>query len=390
MIIHCDNCRKAYKIDPAKMKSDTVSVPCRQCGEKLTITRDMADAASAPAKPAHEPPDEPAVERSAPPMDPAAAEAKALSVNPDPPAPVDSPSSKRKFGLNTKMMLLFFFIPLGLVVAASALYLWQLEALTKKISTDSHTIVERLSHELVNDTAKMVANQCKLYLESNPNLAREDLKRDAEFRALALQPLGETGYTCLYSIPDENGLSALWVHPNDRLIGINLPAAMKKVMEPNNYKDFINIYTGAYNGDASSGYYEWQEKDGSFRNKYMTCVPIKGTPYIIAATTYVDEINRDVVQLKRTAHQMTHKTRMSVFGVFGITLVLMGSTVLFYSRRLKSNLTTLINAAEKISIGDLDTEIKVKTKDEISDLAETISRMQESIRLSIERLRRRR
>jgi HAMP domain-containing protein len=50
----------------------------------------------------------------------------------------------------------------------------------------------------------------------------------------------------------------------------------------------------------------------------------------------------------------------------------------------------LIDAAEKISIGDLDTEIKLDTKDEISDLAETIGRMQESIRLSIERLRRRR
>jgi predicted Zn finger-like uncharacterized protein len=390
MIIHCDNCRKAYKIDPAKMKSDTVSVPCKQCGEKLIITRDMADIAPASAKPAHEPPDEPAAESSAPLSAPAPAGANALSMNPDPPAPGDSPSFKRKFGLNTKMLLLFFFIPLGLVVAASALYLWELEALTKKISTDSHTIVERLSHELVNDTAKMVANQCKLYLEANPYMTREDLRLDAEFKALALQPLGETGYTCLYSIPDENGLSALWVHPNDRLIGVNLPAAMKKVMKPNNYKDFIDIYTGAYNGDVSSGYYQWQEKNGSFRDKYMTCVPIKGTPYIIAATTYVDEINRDVVQLKQTAKQMTHKTKMSVFGVFGITLMLMGSTVLFYSRRLKSNLTTLINAAEKISIGDLDTEIKVKTKDEISDLAETISRMQESIRLSIERLRRRR
>lgn len=389
MIIHCDNCQKAYKIDPAKMKSDTVSLPCKQCGEKLTITRDMANTASASAKPAHEPPDEPAAESSASLSAPSPADANALSVNPDPPAPGDSPSFKRKFGLNTKMMLLFFFIPLSLVVAASVLYLWQLEALTKKISTDSHTIVERLSHELVNDTAKMVANQCKLYLDANPYLAREDLSLDAEFRALALQPLGETGYTCLYSIPDENGLSALWVHPNDRLIGIDLPATMKKVMGPE-YKAFIDIYTGAYNGNASRGYYKWQEKDGSFRDKYMTCVPLKGTPYIIAATTYVDEINRDVVQLKRTANQMTHKTRMSVFGVFGITLVLMGSTVLFYSRRLKSNLTTLINAAEKISIGDLDTEIKVETKDEISDLAETISRMQESIRLSIERLRRRR
>jgi HAMP domain-containing protein len=122
----------------------------------------------------------------------------------------------------------------------------------------------------------------------------------------------------------------------------------------------------------------------------MTCQPVPGTDYVVAATTYVDEINRDVNLLKYTAHQMTHKTKMIVMGVFAVTLMMMGSIVLFYSRKLKANLTALIDAAEKISVGDLDTEINVDTKDEISDLAETISRMQESIRLSIERLRRRR
>jgi HAMP domain-containing protein len=46
--------------------------------------------------------------------------------------------------------------------------------------------------------------------------------------------------------------------------------------------------------------------------------------------------------------------------------------------------------AERISVGEMDAEIKIKSRDEIGDLAEAISRMQESIRLSIERLRRRR
>jgi HAMP domain-containing protein len=38
----------------------------------------------------------------------------------------------------------------------------------------------------------------------------------------------------------------------------------------------------------------------------------------------------------------------------------------------------------------MDAEIPVTSRDEIGDLAEAIERMQESIRLSIERLRRRR
>jgi HAMP domain-containing protein len=41
-------------------------------------------------------------------------------------------------------------------------------------------------------------------------------------------------------------------------------------------------------------------------------------------------------------------------------------------------------------VGDMDAEVNVQSKDELGDLSEAINRMQASIRLSIERLRRRR
>jgi len=50
----------------------------------------------------------------------------------------------------------------------------------------------------------------------------------------------------------------------------------------------------------------------------------------------------------------------------------------------------LTDAANRISVGELGVEIENKSKDEIGELAEAITRMQDSIRLSIERLRRRR
>jgi HAMP domain-containing protein len=387
MIIQCGNCQKKYKIDPTKMKSDTAFFQCKQCGEKISVARDSADIPSDVVPPTSQPSPDPIVETpAAPTPDPIvetpAATTPAMSPN-------QSPSSRHRFGLNAKMLLLFFFIPLCLVVVASGLYLWQLDTLTKKISEDSYTIVERLSHELVNDTARMVSNQCKLYLDAHPDLKKEEFNQDIEFKTLALQTVGETGYTCIYAVPGPDGSSGVWVHPNEKIVGVDLPPAMKKAMGPQ-YQAWMKIYQGAYNGDVSSGYYKWKEKDGSIRDKYMNCTPVKGTPYVVAATTYVDEINRDVAKLKLTANQMTHRTRTIVLGVFGITLGLMGGIVFFYSRRLRANLMTLIVAAEKISIGELDTEINVETKDEISDLAEMISRMQQSIRLSIERLRRRR
>jgi HAMP domain-containing protein len=42
-----------------------------------------------------------------------------------------------------------------------------------------------------------------------------------------------------------------------------------------------------------------------------------------------------------------------------------------------------------MSLGELNVEIKTSARDEIGQLAEAIGRMQDSLRLSIERLRRR-
>jgi HAMP domain-containing protein len=70
--------------------------------------------------------------------------------------------------------------------------------------------------------------------------------------------------------------------------------------------------------------------------------------------------------------------------------LLIGIIVSIYGHRLTSKIKSLTDVAERISIGDLEIEVEAQSRDEIGELAEAISRMQESIRLSIERLRRRR
>jgi len=70
--------------------------------------------------------------------------------------------------------------------------------------------------------------------------------------------------------------------------------------------------------------------------------------------------------------------------------LLIGFIVSFFGYRLAGRIKSLTEVANRISIGELDAEIDIAGKDEIGDLGEAISRMQESIRLSIERLRRRR
>jgi HAMP domain-containing protein len=90
------------------------------------------------------------------------------------------------------------------------------------------------------------------------------------------------------------------------------------------------------------------------------------------------------------ANEISVETRNIVLGILVGTLLLIGITVALYGTRLTSRIKKLTSVAEQISVGEMDAEIPVTSRDEIGDLAEAIRRMQESIRLSIERLRRRR
>jgi methyl-accepting chemotaxis protein len=76
--------------------------------------------------------------------------------------------------------------------------------------------------------------------------------------------------------------------------------------------------------------------------------------------------------------------------LFGATFIVVVIIALLASRAIVKPIRTLTDAANRISVGELGVEIKAKSGDEIGDLAEAITRMQDSIRLSIERLRRRR
>ncbi|MBS1237874.1 MAG: hypothetical protein H6R37_1118, partial [Deltaproteobacteria bacterium] len=97
-----------------------------------------------------------------------------------------------------------------------------------------------------------------------------------------------------------------------------------------------------------------------------------------------------VKEMEAKANQISEDTRNIVLGILVATLLLIGVIVAIYGTRLTSRIKKLTSVAEQISVGEMDAQIPVTSRDEIGDLAEAIGRMQESIRLSIERLRRRR
>lgn len=75
--------------------------------------------------------------------------------------------------------------------------------------------------------------------------------------------------------------------------------------------------------------------------------------------------------------------------IISSAIILIAFLAFFYGRRLTGRIRYLSGIADRISVGELDAEIKVESKDEIGELAESIARMQDSLRLSLDRLRRR-
>jgi HAMP domain-containing protein len=384
MIVICEECGKKYRLDVSKIKGSAARFKCRVCTHLIMVSKPQS------ASPAVAVADLPATETAA---ETAGKQAPA----PEPDIALDRSASERDrvrpvrkagaFKLRTKMVLLFLFVPLVLMIGASFLYLRQLKQMSALLAEDSTKIVNRMAEDKIADLSTAVAIQCRLYLLAHPELKKEDFMNDMGFKTLAVQKVGLTGYTALYEMPSDD-VWRTWAHVNPKIIGIDMSTLKKPLGR--NFPGFWKIYTGVKGGKRSQGYYTWQDKDGKFRDKFMVCTPVAGTPFVIAATTYLDEFTGPIKLMQSRAEILTQKTMRITFAILGGTLLLIGIIVSIYGHRLAGKIKSLTDVAERISIGDLGIEVETKSRDEIGELAEAISRMQDSIRLSIERLRRRR
>jgi len=385
MIIICEECGKKYQIDPSRIKTASAKAKCTACGNMMSIPKLETKPVEPPPalRPTRETPakgEEPPPPREAPPS-------KGKEEKPEVKEAVPK-AEKKGMGLRSKIFILFFLVPIILFVGAGYLYLWQLKNLSALITEESSKAVTQLGEQIIAEKARSVASQVSLYLLSRPDLKKEGFNADPEFTKLAVQKVGLTGYTALHGVPDNQGIWRNWAHTNPKIVGLDM-STLKGPMG-NNFPGFWKVFSNGKDGKESSGYYKWQEPDGSFRDKYMVCAPVQGTPYYVAATTYLDEFTKPVKEMEAKALDISTNTRNIVLGILGGTLLLIGIIVALYGTRLTSRIKKLTSVAEQISVGEMDAEIPVTSQDEIGDLAEAIRRMQESIRLSIERLRRRR
>lgn len=373
MIVTCEECGKKYKLDPSKIKGKQATATCTSCLCKIRVYH-----------PEHQ--FEESLHAILPTGSGSSDRGSGGGNNPEDKRSKSrdlhrAAAGQRFFGLRGKIFLLFFIVPIVLIIIAGYLFLGQLNSLSSIISDESIKVVTQMAEQIIIDKGHSVAREVKNYLREHPYLAKEDFNTTPGFVEIAMQKVGETGYTLLVERETPSQPEYMWVHPNEKLIGIDITGAMKERLG-DKWERWDKIRSKPW---ETKGYYLWFDN----REKYCAGIPIEGTPFNIVSSTYIDEFTKPMIELQKKATSITTSTQRFVLLIICGTTLLVALITLFYGHRLTKKIRSLTNITDRISVGEMDVDIIIKDKDELGDLAQAISRMQDSIRLSIDRLRRR-
>ena len=166
-------------------------------------------------------------------------------------------------------------------------------------------------------------------------MAAYELQQNEEFKALAVQPVGKTGYT---AVQDAHSAVNLF-HKNPKIVNMDLHKLEKKLPE------FWAIMEESLGGKDSSGYYDWTDADGKTREKFMYITALNsqtadGVLMGVAATTYLDEFSQPMVKLDRTVSSLIQE-KLNFFSNTGInTINLMKMAIIPYT--LQQNIDILV------------------------------------------------
>jgi HAMP domain-containing protein/DNA-directed RNA polymerase subunit RPC12/RpoP len=380
----CEECGQIYSVPRESLKERKNRFRCKYCGNIFTVERPEEDWEPG-AAPDSESPSSWMKNGGEPAYGGSGKKTRTSSAAPPP------PSDKKDyiFGLTSKFIA-FTILPMIIIMLA---VIWvsdnRMRVLQNETIEDSTTVVRSISEGLIQQISETVARQTRQYLFSHPDLQKEDFNRDIYFKKVALQSVGITGSTSLIEIPGPGGIWRTWAHQNAEIVGKDLQLLEGRL--GNDFSDFWRIITGLKDGEISSGYYRWPDEEGRLREKFMVATPVEGTTFAIAASIFADEFTLPLEHIEARGDAISEEMRFTLVSVLGGGLLLIFAIILFYGRSITGKIRRLADWTDRISMGELESEgVKYKRKDEISDLIEAIDRMQDSIRLSMERLRRRR
>jgi nitrate/nitrite-specific signal transduction histidine kinase len=299
---------------------------------------------------------------------------------------------KLRFGVRAKILIFFLalsFISLGVISSLAFRTIYQVSYIATKnsatmgeeVTRKSIASLEDLGRRLIQRRALNVSNEIEIFIRYHPGLSSSEMKGNKELAGIAVQSVGQTGSTVVY---DNTGTVYFSSDPN--MVGVNL---LKLGGEPVYYSSIVER---SFKGEAS-GVYDWKDANGDVRQKYMHCIPVKGTNLVVAASTYIDEYSAPAEGLEEDIAATVQDTIQSIdeevqkaqwifTGVFGGMILIATAVIFLLSGAITRPIRALTKGAEVIARGELDYSIKAETGDEIQQLAEQFNEMAKALKES--------
>lgn len=257
---------------------------------------------------------------------------------------------------------------------------------------ESTSSVNTLGEAIIRQQSNDVAKQLEIHLKSShKNIPPDKLfaTNDATLMEIVTQKVGKTGYITIFDTTN-----VIRYHTNPKMINVET-VKMYERLGP----DFVKNNEIALAGQDNGGYYQWPDPaTNQLRPKYQYLTRVKGTPYFVSASTWIDEFSQPAKAISAKMQQLQKKYSDEYNKRFGLLLIILVAVMIilfiviyFYaSYSIVRPISHLSEVADKISMGDLNATVDVSAKGEIGVLARSIERMQTSVKAAIERLQKRR
>ncbi len=167
----------------------------------------------------------------------------------------------------------------------------RLDTLGETATVKSTKALDNLGELMIKQKAEAVAKQVQTFLMKSQPTSIEDLQKNKNFNLIAVQQVGQTGYTAI----NEYDTFINRFHKKAAIVNMDLNILKEKL------PDFYQIMLKSNPETPVGGYYDWQEPDGTIRKKYMWITPVgsnnSNLNLAVAATTYIDEFSNPVKEL---------------------------------------------------------------------------------------------
>jgi serine phosphatase RsbU (regulator of sigma subunit) len=276
----------------------------------------------------------------------------------------------RKRSIGTKILIAFLSLSLISLGLLGYVALKSNSSLGDQASDDSSASLEELGEKHIKQIALDVAKQLEIYILDHPDMNVSQLQEDTFFSALAVQPVGETGYT---AVTDTDSLICRF-HANLEIVNVDLHEM--NATRPG----FWNIMAQTKGGNPAHGYYQWEEADGSLRQKYMYIAVVSAeteddVTFSVAATTYISEFSAPARETQEEIEDAVQMTAAIIVVMVVIIIVMLGVASVLLARAITEPIKELTRGAEVLGKGDLEHRVKVETGDELEELAHTFNDM---------------